>query len=393
MRQIRFRTRDVPRSIARRLPWIFHSFSPRKSINLAASFAQFAVKTEKAFNWPLIVKIDISPACNLRCLQCLHATPNGDPTLERQDFTGSKRMSLDQYKAIVDEIRGKTSAVSLYYMGDPLVHPDVVEMCQFASGAGLSIHTSSNFSFSLTDERIKRILTSGVTHFSVCVDGLNQDTYSLTRVGGRLDRVVDNLRRICELRRQEGLKYPHIEVQYIKFQHNLDQLDEARKLFEEIGVDQLTEFWGSLHNYVDCGPDRYTVYGPKKKPRWPYCKWPHFSTVIKYNGDVIPCCWYREGEQYTRDGDARVIGNVFETSLKEIWRSQEYQEIRRIVADPEAADSLASSRDSFCYGCSQLYDTNRADARRIASNHRFEDLYTLGKKNIPIRRPETRAWS
>ena len=61
---------------------------------------------------------------------------------------------------------------------------------------------------------------------------------------------------------------------------------------------------------------------------------PYFSTVIKWNGDVIPCCTHRHGMQYVPGADARVFGNVFVKDFADIWNSPEYQRARRLVSDP-----------------------------------------------------------
>src|SRR5205085_1410671 len=161
----------------------------------------YALGTEGVAAWPTVLKIDISPVCNLRCTVCVHAAPNGDTDLERQEFHGRQRMSVADFRRIIAEVAGRTSAVSLYYLGDPLVHPDLDEMCGIARDAGMNVHISTNFSFKLTDERLARMARSGLTHLTVCVDGLRQESYERTRVGGRIDLVLSNLRRICAERR------------------------------------------------------------------------------------------------------------------------------------------------------------------------------------------------
>lgn len=147
------------------------------------------------------MKIDITPLCNLRCTVCLHAEPRGNPDLEKQRFHARQKMTIEQYRRIIDQIRHQTSGVSLYYVGDPLMHPDFEQMCRIAADARLNTHISTNFSFLLSDERIKRILTSGLTHFTVGLDGLTQENYQRTRVGGRIHWVLSNLRRTCDIRR------------------------------------------------------------------------------------------------------------------------------------------------------------------------------------------------
>jgi organic radical activating enzyme len=263
--------------VKRREGWFVDNLTFRKAANMAVTVGQFAVKSEQMHTMPVAVKIDISPMCNLSCTVCVHADPNGNAALEKQDFDPKHRMSVEQFRTIIDQIRGRTAAVSLYYIGDPLVHPNLDEMCGIAYDAGLNVHISTNFSFALTDARIRRMVTSGLTHLSVCVDGLSQEKYQMTRVGGRIDRVLDNLKRICKVRDEMHRTFPKVEVQYIKFQHNVDELEKARQLVLSYGVDQVTDFWGALNNYTDGDPDVVAVLAPNKNDKLPQCFWPHSS--------------------------------------------------------------------------------------------------------------------
>ena len=379
------------KAVLRKISWFWHGLTPQKAVNLAVSGAQFYLNSEKAYNMPVIVKIDISPACNLRCPSCVHGLAGDDLKLQTQDLSNRHKMDIPHYNRLIDQIKGKTSAVSLYYLGDPLAHPHLEEMCQIASDAGLGVHIGTNFSFRISDERIRRLATCGITEFTADLDGMSQEKYELTRVGADLETTMHNLKRLCAVKRELKLKFPTIEVQYIMFQHNLDDIEAAEKWCEEIGVDRFSSFWGSLHNYTHLGPDRYEVFGPKKKKNTaPMCTWPHLNTLVKSNGDVIPCCWAREGEQYTPDGDKRVVGNVFETPLKEIWNSPAYQTMRAIVNDPEKAmKDSKDAKESFCYGCSMVFDTNRNDQRRSASEYSWDDVFTMGPGGDPIRREES----
>ncbi len=371
---------------ARRSGWFLRHTSLRRLANMATAVAEYVGKRDRIVAWPVVLKIDISPLCNLRCPTCVHADPGGSEALESQSFHAGQLMTIDQYRRIIDECGDKSAAVSLCYLGDPLVHPDLFRMCGIAREAGLNVHISTNLSFPLTDERIRQLVTSGLTHLSVCVDGMSQATYQLTRVGGRVDWVLSNLERICSFRREIRQAYPRVEVQYIKFRHNVDELEEARLRFREIGVDDVTEFWGSLHNYVDCDPGTYAVRGPKEKRLLPWCYWPYLFMVIKYNGDVIPCCNHRVGAQYGRTDDPRTMGNVFETSVREVWNSPQYRVLRRLVSDPGLVKSDTSLEASFCCDCPRLFDTDRGDNRRHAQQYAFEDLYEIGPNGTPVRK-------
>ena len=372
----------------RRQGWFLENLNLKRLGNMMVAVTQVVSKREKILSWPVAVKIDITPLCNLKCTVCVHAHPNGNKTLEKQKFHAGQKMPLAQYRRIIDEIKGKASAVSLYYLGDPFMHPDLDEMCSIARDADFTVHLSTNFSFSLTDDRIRQIVKSGVTHLTVCVDGLSQEKYQLTRVGGRIDWVLSNVKRVCQYRSQYGQVYPKIEIQYIKYQHNMDELEDMQRVFKEMGVEQVTSFWGSLHNYIDWNPENYAIHGPKKNKRIPQCLWPFFSMVIKYDGDVVPCCAYRLGRVYTGEDDHLVLGNVFKSSVREVWNSPEYHKLRRMVSNPEVISSEPSLKETFCYGCPLIFDTEAYKNQRLGSQYTFEQLYTIGEKGIPIRRQE-----
>jgi len=372
--------------VRRRQGWFLKNLTFKRLFNIFWVGIHFLTKRESLKAWPVAVKIDVTPLCNLKCTVCIHSHPGDNIDLKKQNFHSSQKMGLDQFRRIIEEIKDTTCAVALYYLGDPFMHPNIDAMCRIARDAGLGVHLSSNFSFSFSDERIKQITTSGVTHLTVCVDGLSQEKYSRTRVGGRIDWVLSNLRRLCQYRDLLGLDYPIVEVQYIKYRHNIDELDEARRLFEELGVDQMTDFWGSLHNYTDWNLNKYTVYGPRKNKLIAQCLWPYFSTVILYNGDVVPCCGHRLGTICTGADDAYMFGNVFKSSFREIWNSEKYIQTRELVCNPENYKHDASLKDTYCYGCSLIFDTNIYDNQYYGEDTDFEEVFMIGEKGYPVPR-------
>ncbi len=387
--------RQVLQTTWRRRAWLFGQVSPGQLANLATATKDFVLKRETTKALPAVVKIDITPTCNLACTMCVHAAPTGDERMDDQVFKSSHRMDIDRYREIIDQVRGKALAVSLYTWGDPMTHPQLNEMARIAADANLECHISTNFSFKLSDQQIRDLVTSGLTHLTACVDGLTQEEYEKTRVGGRIDWVLDNVRRVMEVRRELGRKHPILEVQYIKFQHNVHEVEKARELLEGWGIDQFSTFWGALHNLGDIMPDRYETYGPKKNGTLPTCYWPHFSTVIKYNGDVIPCCEHRAAAQHVGqdsrlDAEARTLGNIFESSLEEIWNSEDYQQVRRLVNDPERCETEPELKKTFCDGCFVCFETSINEDSRIWGNDTaFEEVYQLDEKGKPHRKAGT----
>jgi MoaA/NifB/PqqE/SkfB family radical SAM enzyme len=349
---------DKIHQFLRRTSWFTDRLTMSKFRNGLSAGLSYLFKRPQSSEFPLALKIDISPVCNLKCPVCIHAAPDGDELLEKQDFA-VYRMSVDQFRSIVDQVRGKVSALSLYYLGDPYAHPKVDEMCGIARDANLNVHLSTNFSFRFTDERIRRIVDSGVSHLTVCVDGFSQETYSRTRINGRLDFVLSNLERVCQRRKELNRQFPRVEVQYIKFPHNVHELETALAYFRKIGVDQIEHSWGMVNNYADLEPRNYAIDRPRQPATLPLCHWPYDSMVIKYNGDVIPCCNFRHATQYVAGEDARTFGNVFSSSVQAIWNSDVYATTRRLVVDPKLFDQDKGLESHFCHGCPAVFQTSQ----------------------------------
>lgn len=354
------------RQIRRRLAWLHGRIAWRAAVNLIRSGTALALQRERAGPIPPMVKIDISPVCALACPACLHADPAGRnrPLLDRQSFHAGQRMTIAQFAAIIDQIRNHALAVSLYYYGDPLTHPDFAELVGIASDAGLSTHASTHLSYRLTDAKIAAIVESGLTHLTVTVDGATQASYGVTRVRGRLDRVLENLQRIAEAKRIRKRAHPEIEVQYLRHPHHpLDEGERVEQIVRALGAETYSSYNGAyfdvdgdLYNAVDTDIGAEHPGAPKGPSLIPHCHWPYTGTVIKYDGDVLPCCKWQEAQQYS-GGDPRAVGNVFETPLRAIWNGDSYRRLRRLVRNPAAATASGETRGSFCEGCPKLFAT------------------------------------
>ena len=86
---------------------------------------------------------------------------------------------------------------------------------------------------------VESLIRSRLDTLIVSIDGTTQDVYEVYRVGGRLDRVFENIGRIVEKKKELGYKTPFIEWQFIVVRQNEHQIADARNLAREIGVDNI----------------------------------------------------------------------------------------------------------------------------------------------------------
>ena len=78
--------------------------------------------------------------------------------------------------------------LGLQNWGEPLLHPDIIEMIQEASSYNIFTVISSNFSLNLDEQFIEDLLTCGLGVLHVDVDGLDQKIYETYRRRGDLGK-------------------------------------------------------------------------------------------------------------------------------------------------------------------------------------------------------------
>ncbi|MBA4395203.1 MAG: radical SAM protein, partial [Desulfobacca sp.] len=100
---------------------------------------------------PSRVWIELTDNCNLRCPLC----PNQALPKEEKGF-----MPRELFKKIIDQISGEVFDLNLFHRGEPLLHPHLIEMIEYAHRKGIPcrIHTNATL---LSESLSERILDSG----------------------------------------------------------------------------------------------------------------------------------------------------------------------------------------------------------------------------------------
>jgi MoaA/NifB/PqqE/SkfB family radical SAM enzyme len=244
-------------------------------------------------------------------------------------------MDLDLFKSVVDQIKHSCIWLTLYSWGEPFLNSRIHEYIEYAHNQKIATIISSNLNKPLTPEMAEQVIRSGLDVMIVSLDGVTQDVYEIYRVTGHLDRVLDNLRLLDEKKRELGSTTPHIEWQFIVMRQNEHQMDEARALADELGVNEL------VFKKVDFphGEDDLELaekWLPRQHPEYlrdepffkPYaedqrlCWRPWRSAVVNWDGGFAPCCYLTDK---TQD-----FGDVDHSSVREIWNNDKYKAARAL---------------------------------------------------------------
>jgi MoaA/NifB/PqqE/SkfB family radical SAM enzyme len=181
--------------------------------------------------------IECTAACNISCHQACCAPETG---ITRTREAGM--LDFDLFKRVIDEVGPSLGRIDFFNYGEAFLHKRAVEMCEYIKQNHQHIHlyTSTNGT-ALSDEQARRLVHSGIDEVTFSIDGARAESYVKYRQRGKFDVAMRNLRAMVEERRKWKRDLPWINWRYILFKWNDsdEEMEEARKLAVDIGVDRL----------------------------------------------------------------------------------------------------------------------------------------------------------
>ena len=91
----------------------------------------------------------------------------------------------------------------LHSWGEPLLHPRIIDMIDYATERRLWTELSTNAT-RLDEEMARRVLASGLRRIYLSMDGLTKETYEKVRVRGNFETVLGNIERFLDLKHALG---------------------------------------------------------------------------------------------------------------------------------------------------------------------------------------------
>lgn len=282
----------------------------------------------KPSHWAMPMSIAIEPttSCNLRCPEC----PSGLRSFTRP--TGM--LQSDLFKKTIDELADTVSYLTFYFQGEPYLHPQFLELVQYAASQKIYTATSTNAHY-LTDEMAKRTIESGLDRLIISIDGTTQETYEAYRIGGKLDKVIEGAKNIIRWKKELKSSTPFVVFQFLVVKPNEHQVEAVYKLAKEIGIDHVALKTAQIYDYKNGSEliptiDKYSRYQKMgdstyslKNELLSHCWKMWQSCVITWDGKVVPCCF---------DKDAHyVMGDLQQQSFREIWQSEKYNSFRATI--------------------------------------------------------------
>lgn len=290
-----------------------------------------------------MLTIEPTNICNLRCPLCT----TGSGQMERSNG----KMSLETFRNIIRKMGDDIFFLLLYHQGEPYINSHFLDFVRLAKSRNIYCTTSTNAHY-FSDDIINATIDSGLDSMIVSLDGVTQESYARYRVKGKLDKVVDGLSRFMEIKKQRGARFPLIALQFLVMKHNEQEIPQIRKLARDIGVDRMLIKNIEVHSLEEAESwlpqnDKYRRYNfdgqsfEVKNNNKKSCPRPWLSTLINWDGSVVPCCFDKNGQH--------PMGSINSADdLDGIWQGQDFSRFRKqLLADRKSIDICRNCNQGF----------------------------------------------
>lgn len=324
---------------------MLRKMSVRKGLNAVQLYGSFHLsrffKKNMHNGLPMALSIEPTTSCNLRCPEC----PSG-----LRSFTRDTGM-LDEamFKKVIDEASSHLSYLTFYFQGEPFLNTNFLRMVAYAHQRKIVTATSTNAHY-LHPKNAEEVVKSGLDKLIISLDGITQETYVKYRVGGQLDKVIEGTKNMIAAKKKLNSQTPYLVFQFLVVQHNEHEIEDAKKLTRELGVDEIVFKTAQIYDYEN-GSDlipknekysrykrtatgKYVIKNKLENSCWRMWS----SAVLTWDGNMVPCCF---------DKDAtHTLGNVFSHSLQTVWSNNSYQQFRNSILKSRAEIDI-------CKNCSE----------------------------------------
>ena len=325
---------------------------------------------------PRSIYIEPTSRCNELCQQCPRTL------LSRED---DRDLSYDKFLYIVNQFP-VLDRVVLHGLGEPLLNKDLPRMVRYLKDRDTYVLFNSN-GILLNEKRGQALIDAGLDEYRLSMDGASRETYAKVRGVDAFDKIWRNVRAFIAQQKAQNSTKPVLSLWFTAMRENLHELPTLIDLASEAGVPEvymqrLVYFEEGLANSTQSLFRRSTpeelalVHQCEQKCKelgikfsaagsatpveslvrdfgerpWAGCRRPYTLTYITSSGNVLSCCFAPFGHKSAREyKEERVLGNVFQESIADIWQGETYRAFRSAFESDHPAKHCSQCGFNWSY--------------------------------------------
>lgn len=292
---------------------------------------------------PITIDCSLTRACTYKCVYCYGQLQDND----------SKRMTKDIiFRFLDDAAEIGVKAISFVSDGESTCSPHLKDAILRGKSNGLDMALGTN-GYLLKDEHLEEFLPA-LTYLRFNISAGERERYAAIHgcPPECLDKVVETIRKSVAIKRKNSLPVT-LGLQMVLLPEFADQILPLAKLGNELGVDYLVikhcsdDEHGSLgvdyagyhdmvgllieaetHSNADYQVSvKWSKILSEGKRVYTQCFGPPFIMQLSGSGLVAPC-----GMLFNNRYKKYHIGNIVDTSFKDLWQGERYWEVINLIA-------------------------------------------------------------
>lgn len=296
--------------------------------------------------WPTEISVEASSYCNAKCRNCTH---------EELIRSGRRVQKLADKQVVFYRIR-KTKLITLLFhsevaaaspvgLGEPLTHPDIVEIIAYMKAFFPVVGINTNAGL-LSGQYAKRLTEVGLDYIYLSLSYFDKQVYE-KEIGLNYDTVIDNICNFLEIRKKaksSGTVVIHIFDNNLNSEEDIKQFkDKFRPLLQK--DDNL-----QIRQYVEWTETEAKTRITKRDEIRPcYELW--MELIVDVDGNVFPCCMgvWKEFDPYLTVGNIKDSVETIVGHLIDLRRKQLEGDMGSCMACSTLQHNIAFRLPPFCY--------------------------------------------
>jgi MoaA/NifB/PqqE/SkfB family radical SAM enzyme len=312
----------------------------------------------RVFSWPRFLQVEITSRCNMACAQCSRST------LGKPSHQG--HMSLDLFAHVLRQFR-HLQYLTLHGLGEPLMHPELLNIVREARGYSKSVSIGFNTNgVLLTPSLAQDLKEAGLNEIGISLDAATPETFRAIRGSTRFVEITENIESIAHSQKPR----PQLAIALVVMQPNIRELVDFVEMAHALGVDRASFCDLSSRWKPTTGDDALAVrdisiaqeqaikaearaaelelpfvYTRLDDALWPGVFMPCFYLwdypYVTWEGKLTPCCALPYAEEFS-------FGDLSSVPFRTLWNLEPYRRMRNELRSGVVPE--------ICHGCHHAED-------------------------------------
>lgn len=307
--------------------WIYEKVQTPRSLYLTVrNILNFYLGIPKIAGW---ISISVEPVatCNLFCRYCARAADKQWVT-PRPSF-----MDWDLYVRMIDGMPDTVESVSFAGIGEPLMHPKIIDMINYAGKSGRRVYMFTNGTL-LKGEVVRKLASSSLNALNVSLEPDAESARYYRDVD--YNEIAANVLAFAAAKRKD---------QEVNISLVMNEMHEAK-------IAKFSDEWKDTVGHIKISPQLAFSGDISEKTKQKCSELWRGNMDIKTNGSISVCCF--------DSLEGLVVGNVDTTPLKSVIDSSEFRKLLRCM--------ITGDTPALCRRCTASFFSDKQMSRMSRKN-------------------------